>query len=170
MKRGILQSETDYISFARNKFGKNFDVLENTKVITPSTPKGFFQWPVLERTQLELPLSFQRCVHDYGMTHCFYLVDSTFIVDRLSGGPALLACVYPFHPEAVFMRKHLQSGLPFCFTGTLQAMKWSSGLLICLRKAVFPFLYPWLTQSQRGNQAKPYNVHLSIPKWVRGQV
>lgn len=125
-------------------------------------PEGFFKWPVLQRTLLELPVDFERrCVRGCGMTHPFCLDGFTFIVDRLSRGPAWHTRVF-IPTWSLLIRKHLLIGLPFCFTATLQAVKWSSDLVICLRKAIFPLLVFMAAKQQKSYSGKPYDFLPSI--------
>lgn len=114
-----MKSKNNYnsISFSGNEFSRKHQGLSFRQ------SQGFSQWPILQKTLLELSGSCERIyVHGCGMTHPFCLDGPTFIMDSLSGGPAWHACVsIPFW--RFFMRKHLFSGFQFYFIVTLKPMK-----------------------------------------------
>lgn len=90
-----------------------------------------------------------------------WIVPLSFWTDSLKDQLGVHVC--SFYPGVFSMRKHLFSDLSFCFIATLQPMKWSSGLFICLRKAVFPFLSSWLPSSTRVIQGNHMiSFHLSV--------
>lgn len=119
---------------------------------------------MLQRTQLEFPFSVEgRCVHDCEMTHPFCLDGSTFIVDRLFGGPVWHARVCSFHPGAFFMRKPFVEWFAILFYSHsvgYEMVIWP--LYLSLKKQFFPFLSSRLPSSRKSNSGKPCDSLLSV--------
>ena len=137
------RNNEESIFFFGNEFGKNLRHWKAPNSQPQAFPKDSPSDLCHRRYHFSRVSLEKMCVHGCGMTHLFdLLVPLSLWTDSVEGQLGMHMC--SFHSGVFFMRKHLLSGLPFCFTATLQAMKWSSGIFICLRKAAFTFLLLWL--------------------------